>query len=61
MSGISNHPNSGEEEKYRDHKKEGKERSKRIRKRKMICTHLRVKLDHRSARLRKIKCEVCKV
>jgi len=61
VTGISNHPNSEEEEKYHDHKKEGKERSKRIRQRNMICTHLRVKLDHRSARLRKIKCEVCKV
>jgi len=41
--------------------REGREGNKERRKRKMMCTHLRVKLDPRSARPRKIKYEVCKV
>jgi hypothetical protein len=43
-----------------DHKKEGR-KEKWGRKRNMMCTYLRSKLDHRSARLRKIKCKVYKV
>ena len=61
VTGISNHPDDEEEEKYHDGEENSKEWRKGTRKRKTICTHLRVKLDHRSARLRKIKCEVCKV
>lgn len=51
---ISTDSHTKREEKGYDHEKEGM-REKKEEGREMMCTHLRVKLDHRSARARIIK------
>jgi hypothetical protein len=62
VTNISVYSHSEREEKDHDHDHEKEEKGVRGgRKGNMMCTYLRSKLDHRSARPRKIKYEVCKV
>ena len=61
MTDMSTYSLMREERREGSRSREGREENKERRKRIMMCTHLRVKLDNRSVRPRKIKYKVCKV